>query len=57
MEMNFYEEEEIVFERPFYLVIYVDDFNMTHMAMVKDEQYLKYLKERYFIKEIKHIED
>lgn len=56
LEELFLEEEDIVLVPPYYWVVYVDDYSQKHIAQVKDEGYLYYLKDRFIIEEIKIIE-
>jgi hypothetical protein len=50
-----YEEDEGVITAPYYCVIYTDDWNRTHMAMIKDVIYLEFIKERFYVKECRFI--
>ena len=49
------EEREDVLTVPYYVVTYVDDCLRTHMATVKEEWYLRFLKDRYYIKDCKAV--
>lgn len=51
------EEEEVILIAPYYIITYIDDDNRTHMAMIKDNAYVNYLKDRFIIKECKLIVD
>lgn len=55
-ENDFYDEDEVVLVPPYYVVIYVDDYGYKHIATVKDEVYLAYLKQRFIILECKIVE-
>lgn len=48
-------EEDEVITVPYYVVTYVDDCSRTHMATVKEEWYLRFLEDRYYIKDCKHV--
>lgn len=52
---TFDEEEDEVITVPYYVVTYVDDCLRTHIATVKEEWYLRFLEDRYYIKECKHV--
>lgn len=52
---NMYEDDEII-TAPYYYVVYLDDYSKTHIAMVKDTQYLRFLEDRFYLKECKLIE-
>lgn len=52
---TFDEEEDEVITVPYYVVTYVDDYLRTHIATVKEEWYLRFLKDKYYIKECKYI--
>lgn len=49
------EEKEDVITAPYYVVTYVDDYSRTHMATVKEEWYLRFLEDRYYIKDCKQV--
>lgn len=49
------EEREDVLTVPYYVVTYVDDCLRTHMATVKEEWYLRFLEDRYYIKDCKAV--
>lgn len=49
------EEKEDVITVPYYVVTYVDDCSRTHIATVKEEWYLRFLEDRYYIKDCKHV--
>lgn len=49
------EEEDEIITAPYYIVIYVDDCLHTHIATVKEDWYLRFLKDRYYIKECKYV--
>ena len=49
------EEREDVLTVPYYIVTYVDDCLRTHMATVKEEWYLRFLEDRYYIKDCKAV--
>ena len=51
-----YEEEDEVIVAPYYVITYIDDWNKTHIAMIKDTLYLQFLKDRFYVKECKYIE-
>lgn len=53
----FYEEESEKIAFPYYLVEYVDDERKIHLAVVQDDLYLRFLKDRFFIIEIKYIKE
>lgn len=55
MVFTFDNEENEVITAPYYIVTYVDDYLRTHIATVKEEWYLRFLEDRYYIKECKHI--
>ena len=57
MELNMIREddEEVVITAPYYIITYVDDYNRTHMATIKDTLYLQFLKDRFYVKECKFI--
>lgn len=55
MVFTFDNEEDEVITVPYYVVTYVDDCLRTHIATVKEEWYLHFLEDRYYIKECKHI--
>lgn len=48
------EEKEIV--PPYYRIMYVDDYGYKHIAMIKDEVCLNFLKDRYTVLECNFIE-
>ena len=52
---TFDEEEDEVITVPYYVVTYVDDCLRTHIATVKEEWYLRFLEDRYYIKDCKHV--
>ena len=52
---TFDEEEDEVITVPYYVVTYVDDCLRTHIATVKEEWYLHFLEDRYYIKECKQV--
>ena len=52
---TFDEEEDEVITVPYYVVTYVDDCSRTHIATVKEEWYLRFLEDRYYIKDCKHV--
>lgn len=52
---TFDEEEDEIITVPYYVVTYVDDYLRTHIATVKEEWYLRFLKDKYYIKECKYI--
>ena len=43
--------EENVYDCPHYEVIYIDDFNVRHIAVVLDKIQIQYLSDRYTIEE------
>ena len=49
------EDNDEVITVPYYVVTYVDDCLRTHMATVKEEWYLRFLEDRYYIKDCKHV--
>ena len=49
------EEEDEIITAPYYIVTYVDDYLRTHIATVKEEWYLHFLEDRYYIKECKYV--
>lgn len=49
------DEEADVLVAPYYVITYVDDWNRTHMAMIKDTLYLQFLKDRFYIKECRYV--
>ena len=49
------EEKEDVLTVPYYVVTYIDDYSRTHMATVKEEWYLHFLEDRYYIKDCKQV--
>ncbi|MBQ9731161.1 MAG: hypothetical protein IJV94_03465 [Bacilli bacterium] len=49
------DEEDEVITVPYYVVTYVDDCLRTHIATVKEEWYLRFLEDRYYIKDCKRI--
>lgn len=54
--INKYDEsEEYIMTAPYYMVTYIDDCLRTHITTVKEEWHLRFLKDRYYIKECKHI--
>lgn len=60
MEKILYTESEIdedtdVLVAPYYIITYVDDWNRTHMAMIKDTLYLQFLKDRFYVKECRYV--
>lgn len=50
------EEEDEVITVPYYVVTYVDDCLRTHIATVKEEWYLRFLEDRYYIKDCKYVD-
>lgn len=50
-----FDEEDEVITVPYYVVTYVDDCLRTHIATVKEEWYLRFLEDRYYIKECKRV--
>ncbi len=52
-----FDEEETVITAPYYCVTYVDDWNRVHMAMIKDLIYLEFIKDRFYVKECRFIEE
>lgn len=52
---TFDEEEDEVITVPYYVVTYVDDCLRTHIATVKEEWYLRFLEDRYYIKDCKYV--
>lgn len=54
---NFQDEDEYVITKPYYYVEYIDDFNKTHLATIKEDWYLHFLEHRYIVKECRLIED
>ena len=52
---TFDEEEDEVITVPYYVVTYVDECLRTHIATVKEEWYLRFLEDRYYIKDCKHV--
>lgn len=51
------EDDEIeAIVAPYFLVTYVDDWGRTHIAQVKDDVYLAYLKDRFYVKESRLVE-
>lgn len=52
-----YDEEEEVLTAPYYIITYVDDYNRTHMATIKDTLYLQFLKDRFCVKECRYISE
>ena len=50
-----YEEEEKTLKAPYYVITYIDDESQTHMAMVKDNTYANYLKDRFIVKDCQQI--
>lgn len=53
--LNLDNEEEDVLVAPYYIITYVDDWNKTHIAMIKDTLYLQFLKDRFSVKDCKYI--
>ena len=53
---DYEEEEDEVIVAPYYVITYIDDWNKTHIAMIKDTLYLQFLKDRFYVKECKYIE-
>lgn len=54
-KLYIYDDEESVITEPYYMVTYVDDYLNTHLATVKDEWYLHFLEDRYYIKNCVYI--
>lgn len=55
-ELFIYEDdEEVILVPPYWRVEYVDDYGHRHLATIKDEVYLNYLKDRFTIINIKNI--
>lgn len=52
---TFDEEKDEVITVPYYVVTYVDDCLRTHIATVKEEWYLRFLEDRYYIKDCKYV--
>lgn len=55
-ELEMLEEEETILTAPYYIITYIDDENQTHIAMVKDNTYANYLKDRFIVKECQLVE-
>ena len=56
MKNEVYDDEEVVvLTAPYYIITYVDDYNRTHMATIKDTLYLQFLKDRFCVKECRYI--
>ena len=53
---KYWNEDEEVLLPPYYIVIYIDDYNQRHMAMIKDPLYLKFLQGRYIVEDVKLVE-
>lgn len=51
---NDYDDEEVIVA-PYYMVHYIDDSGRKHIAMITDEFYLQYLKDRFIVTECKYI--
>lgn len=51
------DEEEEVLTAPYYIITYIDDYNRTHMATIKDTLYLQFLKDRFCVKECRYISE
>ena len=49
------DEEEVVLTAPYYIITYVDDYNKTHIATIKDTLYLQFIKDRFCVKECRYI--
>ena len=45
------DDEEGVLTLPYYVVTYVDDYNRTHIATIKDTLYLHFIEDRFFVKD------
>lgn len=50
-------EEEKILKAPYYIVQYKDDEGLTHLAMVDDNQYLQFLKDRFIVISVKYVLD
>lgn len=48
-------EDADVLVAPYYIITYIDDWNKTHIAMIKDTWYLQFLQERFNVKDCKYI--
>ena len=44
-----YDDDMEVLVAPYYLVTYKDDWGLKHLAMIKDEAYLEFLKDRFVV--------
>ena len=49
-------EEEDILIPPYTSLLYLDSLNQKHLAMIKDKNYLKYLKDNYIVLEEKFVE-
>ena len=50
LEIDEKDEEEVI-TLPYYVVTYVDDYNKTHIATVKDTLYLHFIEDRFYVKD------
>ena len=51
------DDEEMVLTPPYYNVTYVDDYNRTHMALIKDSTYVHFLQDRFYVKDCVYISE
>ena len=56
MMKEFYDDDEKeVLKAPYYIVFYIDDYGYKHVATIKDESYLHYIRDRFIVVETKFI--
>ena len=50
LEIDEKDEDEVI-TLPYYVVTYIDDYNKTHIATVKDTLYLHFIEDRFYVKD------
>ena len=50
LEIDEKDEDEVI-TLPYYVVTYVDDYNKTHIATIKDTLYLHFIEDRFYVKD------
>lgn len=51
------EDEDREIKYPYWRVMYIDDYGHKHIAMINDDSYLAYIKDRYIVVDCKLIEE
>jgi hypothetical protein len=49
------DNEDDILVAPYYIITYIDDYNRTHLATIKDTLYLQFIKDRFYVKECRYI--